>query len=184
MPGRTCATPAKREHVRDRRKRSAVGMTNINKTVVVLGATGQQGGSVAAALRADGWAVRAVVREPSGHRAHVLSASGVDTVHGDLGDPQSLRAAFSDAYGVFSVQPNSAQTGAAVTNQDEVRFGTAGPASPSAAASPPSSTARRSPRARQRASTTSTPRAVQRPMSGTWTSPAPSFGRPRSWSSW
>jgi uncharacterized protein YbjT (DUF2867 family) len=41
-----------------------IGMTNINKTVVVLGATGQQGGSVAAALRADGWAVRAVVRDP------------------------------------------------------------------------------------------------------------------------
>ncbi|WP_030371326.1 NmrA/HSCARG family protein [Streptomyces rimosus] len=98
-------------------------MTN-SKTVVVLGATGQQGGSVAAALRADGWAVRAVVRDPSGHRARSLSAAGVETVRGDLGDPQSLRVAFSDAYGVFSVQPNSGQAGAEVTNEDEVRFGT------------------------------------------------------------
>ncbi|WP_243982291.1 NmrA/HSCARG family protein [Streptomyces sp. NEAU-YJ-81] len=99
-------------------------MTNINKTVVILGATGQQGGSVAAALRADGWAVRAVVRDPSGHRARSLSAAGVETVRGDLGDPESLRAAFLDAHGVFSVQPSSGQAGAGVTDEDEVRFGT------------------------------------------------------------
>ncbi|MGW2838423.1 NmrA/HSCARG family protein [Streptomyces sp. NPDC001493] len=93
-------------------------------TVVVLGATGQQGGSVAAALRADGWAVRAVVRDPSGHRARSLSAAGVETVRGDLGDPESLRAAFSGAHGVFSVQPNSGQAGAESTDEDELRFGT------------------------------------------------------------
>ncbi|MFF9202362.1 NmrA/HSCARG family protein [Streptomyces sp. NPDC014986] len=99
-------------------------MTGIGRTVVVLGATGQQGGSVAAALRADGWAVRAVVRDPSGHRARSLSAAGVETVRGDLGDPESLRAAFSGAHGVFSVQPASGQAGAGVTDEDEVRFGT------------------------------------------------------------
>ncbi|MGP4011993.1 NmrA/HSCARG family protein [Streptomyces sp. 4N124] len=99
-------------------------MININRTVVVLGATGQQGGSVAAALRDDGWAVRAVVRDPSGHRARSLSAAGIETVRGDLGDPESLRAAFSDAHGVFSVQPNSGQAGANVTDEDEIRFGT------------------------------------------------------------
>ncbi|MEV7864599.1 NmrA/HSCARG family protein [Streptomyces sp. NPDC088124] len=100
-------------------------MTNTDKTVVVLGATGQQGGSVAEALRADGWGVRAVVRDPSGHRARSLSAAGVQTVRGDLGDPESLRAAFSDAHGVFSVQPNSGQAGTDVTDEDEVRFGAA-----------------------------------------------------------
>lgn len=100
-------------------------MTSINKTVVVLGATGQQGGSVAAALRADGWGVRAVVRDPSSRRARSLSAVGVETVRGDLRDPESLGVAFSDAYGVFSVQPNSGQAGASVTNEDEIRFGTA-----------------------------------------------------------
>ena len=66
-------------------------MTDISKTVVVLGATGQQGGSVAAA-RADGWAVRAVVRDPSAPRARSLSAAGVETVRGDLADPESLRS--------------------------------------------------------------------------------------------
>jgi uncharacterized protein YbjT (DUF2867 family) len=102
-----------------------VGVTGIGKTVVVLGATGQQGGSVAAALRADGWQVRAVVRDPFSERARSLSATGVETVRGDLGDAASLRAAFCGAHGVFSVQPNSGQTGANVTNEDEVRFGAA-----------------------------------------------------------
>ncbi|WDZ90410.1 NmrA/HSCARG family protein [Nocardiopsis sp. HUAS JQ3] len=100
-------------------------MSDTRGTVVVLGATGQQGGSVAAALRADGWAVRAVVRDPSGPRARSLSAAGVETVRGDLGDPESLRAAFADAHGVFSVQLNSGQAGADVTDEDEIRFGTA-----------------------------------------------------------
>ncbi|TDC76648.1 NmrA/HSCARG family protein [Streptomyces hainanensis] len=99
-------------------------MADSDRTVVVLGATGQQGGAVAAALRADGWAVRAVVRDPSGQRAQALSADGVETVRGDLGDPDSLRAAFSDAHGVFSVQPNSGQAGSGVSDEDEFRFGT------------------------------------------------------------
>ncbi|WSS99312.1 NmrA family NAD(P)-binding protein [Streptomyces phaeochromogenes] len=64
------------------------------------------------------------MRDPSGHRARSLSAAGVEIVRGDLGDPESLRAAFSDAHGVFSVQPNSGQAGAEVTDEDEVRFGT------------------------------------------------------------
>ncbi|MFC8566783.1 NmrA/HSCARG family protein [Streptomyces sp. NPDC057245] len=98
--------------------------TGIGETVVVLGATGQQGGAVAAALRADGRTVRAVVRDPSGSRARALAATGVETVRGDLGDPGSLRAAFSGAHGVFSVQPNSGQPDAGVGDEDEVRFGT------------------------------------------------------------
>ncbi|WP_369214226.1 NmrA family NAD(P)-binding protein [Streptomyces flavofungini] len=99
-------------------------MSNPTKTIVVLGATGQQGGAVAAALRADGWTVRAVVCDPSAARARALAATGVETVRGDLGEPRSLHAAFSGAHGVFSVQPNSGQAGATVTNEDEVRFGT------------------------------------------------------------
>ncbi|MFK0130103.1 NmrA/HSCARG family protein [Streptomyces rubiginosohelvolus] len=98
--------------------------TDGSRTVVVLGATGQQGGAVAAALRADGWSVRAVVRNPSGRRARSLAAAGVDIVPGDLREPESLGAAFSGAHGVFSVQPNSGQAGAEVTDEDEVRFGT------------------------------------------------------------
>lgn len=99
-------------------------MTDLAGTVVVLGATGQQGGSVAAALLADGWRVRAVVRDPSGDRARSLAEAGIEIARGDLGEPESLRAAFADAHGVFSVQPSSGQAGATVTDEDEVRFGT------------------------------------------------------------
>jgi len=37
-------------------------MSHENETIVVLGATGQQGGATARALRRDGWKVRAPVR--------------------------------------------------------------------------------------------------------------------------
>nr|WP_221381521.1 NmrA/HSCARG family protein [Actinoplanes polyasparticus] len=99
-------------------------MSDTDKTIVVLGATGQQGGAVSAALRAQGRTVRAVVRNPVGDRAQALAAMGVDIVRGDLRDPQSLRAAFSGAHGVFSVQPSSGQAGADLTDEDEIRFAT------------------------------------------------------------
>ena len=94
-----------------------------DSTVLVLGATGQQGGSVATALRDAGWRVRAVVRDPGAARAVALSASGVEVVRGDLRDPGSLRAAMVGLHGVFSVQPSSGQSAATVSDDDEVTFG-------------------------------------------------------------
>jgi nucleoside-diphosphate-sugar epimerase len=41
-----------------------IDMKSIAKTVLVFGATGQQGGSVATALRSHGWQVKALVRDP------------------------------------------------------------------------------------------------------------------------
>ncbi|MFD7025350.1 NmrA/HSCARG family protein [Promicromonospora sukumoe] len=95
-----------------------------SRTVVVLGATGQQGGAVAAALLADGWTVRAVVRDPASDRARALAAAGVETVRAPLDDAAALRAAFAGAHGVFSVQPSSGQPGTGLTDDDEVRYGT------------------------------------------------------------
>ena len=95
------------------------------KTVLVLGATGQQGGLVAKALKADGWDVRALVRDPAVGKARTLAATGIETLRGDLGDAASLRAALDRAYGVFSVQPSSGQGAAyGVSDEDEVRYGT------------------------------------------------------------
>ncbi|WP_436850476.1 NmrA family NAD(P)-binding protein [Streptomyces griseoloalbus] len=65
--------------------------------------------------------------EPERVRHQALATQGSSDGHvagSDLGDPESLRAAFSDAHGVFSVQPTSGQAGAGVTDEDEVRFGT------------------------------------------------------------
>lgn len=93
-------------------------------TVLVFGATGQQGGSVAAALRARGWPVRAIVRDPSGGKARALASAGVTVVPGDLADPASIEAAMSGVHGVFSVQPSSGQGPAyGVTDEQEVRYG-------------------------------------------------------------
>lgn len=98
-------------------------MSGDGRLVLVLGATGQQGGSVAAALREDGWQVRALVRDPGSARAGALAATGVELVRGDLADLPSVEAAAADAHGVFSVQPSSGQGTYDVSDADEVRFG-------------------------------------------------------------
>ncbi|NRD67126.1 NmrA/HSCARG family protein [Corallococcus exiguus] len=99
-------------------------MATKRETVLVLGATGQQGGATARALLKDGWRVRALVRDPASAKARELEAAGVELVRGDMGDRASLDRAVAGAYGVFSIQPSSAQASYGVTDDDEVRFGT------------------------------------------------------------
>jgi uncharacterized protein YbjT (DUF2867 family) len=85
---------------------NTVSNTTSNKrTVLVTGATGGQGGAVARRLLGNGWAVRALVRDPATRRAGDLAALGARLVTGDLDDPESLRAATRGVHGVFSVQP-------------------------------------------------------------------------------
>jgi uncharacterized protein YbjT (DUF2867 family) len=94
------------------------------KTVLVFGATGQQGGAVASALRANGWPVRALVRDTSSDKAKALSSLGVALVQGDFSDHASLTNAMIGAYGVFSVQPSSGQGAAyGVSDEQEIRYG-------------------------------------------------------------
>lgn len=100
-------------------------MSNGEKTILVVGATGQQGGSVARALQADGWRVRALVRDPASPGAKGLSAIGIETVRGDFNDPASLAVAVAGVYGVFSAQPSSGQPQYGLTDADETRFGIA-----------------------------------------------------------
>jgi uncharacterized protein YbjT (DUF2867 family) len=71
--------------------------------VLVLGATGGQGGAVAAALLARGAPVRALVRNPRGRRAEALARRGVDLATGDLTDEASITAAMRGASAVFAV---------------------------------------------------------------------------------
>lgn len=99
-------------------------MANSERTVLVFGATGQQGGSVANALLAQGWLVRALVRNTGSDKAKALAAKGVELMRGDFDDRSSVRAAMIGVYAVFSVQPSSGQ-GAAhnVSDEDEVRYG-------------------------------------------------------------
>ncbi|GAA2630437.1 NmrA/HSCARG family protein [Dactylosporangium fulvum] len=100
-------------------------MDKADKPVLVVGATGKQGGAAARHLLADGWQVRALVRDTHAAPASRLAAAGARLVRGDMEDTASLAAAMRDVYGVFSVQPTvgSPSTGAAFTANDEVRWG-------------------------------------------------------------
>ncbi|MEU3462815.1 NmrA/HSCARG family protein [Streptomyces sp. NPDC006733] len=72
-------------------------------SVLVIGATGQQGGATARALLDRGRPVRALVRDPASHPAQALAGAGADLVVGDLDDPASLRSALRGVRGVFLV---------------------------------------------------------------------------------
>ena len=74
------------------------------KIVLVTGATGAQGGSVARHLLADGkFAVRCLTRNPEAERALALREAGAEVVQGDLDNIADLRATMKGCYGVFGV---------------------------------------------------------------------------------
>src|ERR1700751_4799913 len=85
------------------------GMTT-DRTILITGVTGNQGGAVAHALQGAGFHLRGLTRKPDSERAAALSRQGVDIVKGDLDDETSLRRALTDAWGVFGVQ-NAGEAG-------------------------------------------------------------------------
>lgn len=74
------------------------------ESILVAGATGNQGGAVARRLLSTGWQVRALTRSPAGAAAQTLAAEGAEIVQGDLDDPTSIGRALEGAHGIFSVQ--------------------------------------------------------------------------------
>lgn len=66
------------------------------KLVVVIGATGKQGGSVVDALlkNPESYSVRAVTRNPNSDKSCALAARGAEVVAGNLDDYNSLLKAF------------------------------------------------------------------------------------------
>ncbi len=74
------------------------------KTILVFGATGAQGGSVARNLLSRGqYAVRAFTRKSDSPAAQSLAAAGAEIVEGNLDDKASIRKALDGVYGVFGV---------------------------------------------------------------------------------
>jgi uncharacterized protein YbjT (DUF2867 family) len=74
-------------------------MSNTKKTIAVVGSTGQQGGAVVRALQASGqFKVRALTRNPAQH-----PQLADEVVLADLNRPETLKAAFAGAHGVFLV---------------------------------------------------------------------------------
>jgi uncharacterized protein YbjT (DUF2867 family) len=78
-------------------------MTN-DRTILITGVTGHQGGAVAQALQGSGFGLRGLTRKPESERAAALARHGVDLVKGDLDDEATLRGALAGAWGVFGVQ--------------------------------------------------------------------------------
>jgi uncharacterized protein YbjT (DUF2867 family) len=80
-------------------------MSQESQTIVVFGATGQQGGkTVDALLSAGTWNVRAFTRNEESDAAKSLAARGVPVFQGDLAEPETLVPALEGAHGLFSVQ--------------------------------------------------------------------------------
>lgn len=92
-------------------------MTNDKHPILVFGATGRQGGSVAKALLKSNRAVRALVLDPREPASAALRDAGVELVPGSFEDTDVIRAAMKDAYGVFSVLP------ANLAAEEEERYG-------------------------------------------------------------
>src|ERR1700680_2820871 len=73
--------------------------SNSKQLIAVIGATGHQGGAVVRALQAQGqFKVRALTRHPGKHRG-----LAEEVVEADLNRPETLKAAFAGAHGVFLV---------------------------------------------------------------------------------
>lgn len=82
-------------------------MAKNGRTILVSGATGHQGSAVMRHLRAKGFTVRALTRDPSSDKARGLVGQGTEVARGDLSDKASIARALEGVYGVFSVQVSS-----------------------------------------------------------------------------
>lgn len=80
-------------------------MSDSRTHVLVVGATGNQGGAVVDHLLASDqdFAVSGLTRDASSDAAQALSDRGVSMVEGDLGEPETLRDPVADADAVFAV---------------------------------------------------------------------------------
>jgi uncharacterized protein YbjT (DUF2867 family) len=88
------------------------------RSVLVTGATGQQGGAVARALLSRGHSVKALTRKPDSDAARQLNSKGAIVVAGDLGDAASIQKAARDVDAMF-LMGNVNETG----TEEETRQG-------------------------------------------------------------
>ncbi|KAI1273129.1 hypothetical protein F5Y07DRAFT_411926 [Xylaria sp. FL0933] len=77
-------------------------VSNSKKTIAVIGATGNQGSSVARTFSSlPNWHVRAITRDPSSEKAKELASLGCEVYQADLMDVASLSRAFEGAHAIF-----------------------------------------------------------------------------------
>jgi hypothetical protein len=76
----------------------------MTKLIVVVGVTGNQGGSVAASfLENPEWRIRGLTRDTNSEKSQWLASQGVEMVQCNLHDPESLKEVFKGANLVFSI---------------------------------------------------------------------------------
>lgn len=80
------------------------------RSILVTGATGQQGGAVARALLSRGHRVKALTRKPDSDAARQLASAGAVVVAGDLADAASVVSAAKDVDTMF-LMGNSYEAG-------------------------------------------------------------------------
>ena len=68
-------------------------MTDDKSPILVFGATGRQGGSVAKALLKAGWPVRALVLDATGTASLKLRSAGAELVQASFEDRNAIRSA-------------------------------------------------------------------------------------------
>jgi len=79
---------------------------NNDKTIVVVGATGAQGGGLVRAILNDPdheFTVRAITTDKSSDKAKELIKLGAEVVEANLDNPDSINKAFQGAYGAYCV---------------------------------------------------------------------------------
>ena len=93
------------------------------RTILITGATGKQGGAVIRALMGKGFRLRAMTRTPDSAAALALAAAGVELVKGDLDDAASLKTALAGVWGTLAVQ-NTWEAGVEKEEEQGKRFAT------------------------------------------------------------
>ena len=74
------------------------------KTIFVTGATGNQGGAVAASLIKNGFKIKVLTRNVDSAKAQNFQKINVELIKGDLNDLNTYRYHLKDVDGIFSVQ--------------------------------------------------------------------------------
>lgn len=93
-----------RQHRSSNKVMASSDNSQTKKLVVVVGSTGNQGGSVVRKFLQDSrYEVRGLTRDPSSSAAQELAGLGAQIARADLDDIESLKAAFQCANIIFSV---------------------------------------------------------------------------------
>ncbi len=90
-------------------------------TILITGATGQQGGAIAKELLARGHKIVAMTRHPEGEKAEALRKAGATVVRGNFDDEESLRRCLKGMWGTFAMQ-NTWEAGVEREEEQGKRF--------------------------------------------------------------